>query len=290
MDTSIYKFNSHYEFLSSIYAVKKRKNPSFSLRAWSQQLGFKNPSMLSSVIRGTRALKPALAARIAQSLEMPATEQRYFELLALVHNARGAEEKALYIDLANTLRPDDPVTSVELEQFRLIADWYHLTILEMVLLADFDPSPTAIAQRLGGAIEPAMAATALKRLVALGLIRQTKAGKYEQTAQENYIGRNITDAALRTHLRQLIERGMEAIEQDAVGERDVKTTSIPLKTKDIPKVFELIAKFHSDLRKLAAADKADDVFCVNTQGFKLTKSTQEIHHAKLPAKGSIHAN
>ncbi|MCX6126187.1 MAG: TIGR02147 family protein, partial [Proteobacteria bacterium] len=240
MDASIYNFDNPHEFLSAVYSFKKKKNPSFSLRAWSQQLGFKNPSMLSSVLRKTRSLRPALVSRIAHNLTMTENERRYFELLSLIHNASTPEEKTLYIDLARSLRPEQAVFNLELEQFRLIADWHHLAILEMIELKDFDPTPSAIAKRLGGAIEPAMAATALERLMSLGLARKNAAGLYEKTSAELYVGKGISNEAIRAHHLQMIEQSVEALKHDETFDRNIQSTSIPVMKKDIPKAVELI--------------------------------------------------
>lgn len=286
MDTSIYNFDNPHEFLNAVYSSKKKKNPSFSLRAWSQQLGFKNPSMLSSVLRKTRALRPTLASRIAHNLAMTESEQRYFELLSLIYNAPSPEEKTLYIDLAKTLRPEQAVFNLELEQFRLIADWYHLAILEMIELKGFDPSPSAIARRLGCAIEPAMASIALERLTNLGLVRKNAAGTYEKTSSELYVGKGISDEAIRTHHLQMIEQSVEALKHDEPVERNIQSTSIPVIRRDIPKAVALINKFHADLRKIATSGKADEVFCVNTQGFNLTKTVPK----KKIKEGERHAN
>ena len=74
-----------------------------------------------------------------------------------------------------------------MEQFRILSEWYHIPIMELTELDDFDFCPQTVAQRLG--IPATLAEVpAIYRLERLGLIRIDDKGKYckvHKTASSN---------------------------------------------------------------------------------------------------------
>src|SRR3989338_5406897 len=148
MQLDTYKFTDPREFLASVFKEKQRKNPKFSLRSWSKQLGFQSPSVLSMVLRGERKLQLDRLTKIADALSLSILEKQYLQVLNLYSNATKSSEKQLYADLLNQIRPDQEFSTLHLDQFRLISDWYHFAIYEMVDLKDFKLDYDFISQKL----------------------------------------------------------------------------------------------------------------------------------------------
>jgi uncharacterized protein (TIGR02147 family) len=90
---TIYEFIDPIEFVNRQFSLKKELNPRFSLRSYAKILGYENPSLISSVLKGDRKLGPELAEKIAHQLNLSPSEQKYFQLLILIKYAKNPSEK-----------------------------------------------------------------------------------------------------------------------------------------------------------------------------------------------------
>ena len=133
----IFDYNDPTEYLLSVYNEKKKRNPSFSLRAWTKQIGLRHHAMLSMIFSGKRRLKPGIATKIKNSLDLNPIESRYFDMLVMFKNSDNQEEKGFYADILSGLRPEKTFSDLKLDVFRYISDWYHTAIIEMTNLSDF---------------------------------------------------------------------------------------------------------------------------------------------------------
>lgn len=269
----VYEYSKPTDYLGAVLHEKRAVNPAFSLRAWSRQLGFKTPSMMSAVLLGQRKLKPVLATKIAVALDLAPLEQRYLEVMSLAENARSEHERKIYLELLASLRPKGDVQTLDLDRFRFIADWYHVAILEMVSLPDFKADPDYIARRLGNSISPARASSALQRLTRLRLIAKDPRGRYVREQRHLKAGDTIPNAAIKSHHLQMMKKAEQAIQSQPLEERDFRGTTLPLRKKDLPQLKKWVAEFHRKVQALAS-DDGDEVYRVNSQAFSLTRSTE----------------
>jgi uncharacterized protein (TIGR02147 family) len=267
----VYEFQTASDFLKHVLLEKKHKNPLFSVRAWSKHLGFTSASMLASVLREDRRLKPALAIKIGRTLGLSEEERKYFEILALLENAQTLEEKAIYEDVLNFLRPRHEYLNVELEKFKLISDWYHSVILEMINLKGFLGELNFITSRIIGGLPAVTLQKAVVRLRALGLLKVRRDGKWVRTPKEPYSGEDVPNEAIRNHHSQMLDRAKLAIAEQSVTERVFWGSSIAIRLSDFNKVEKLIQQFHRQVHKLESKGDADEVYRLNTQFFKLTR-------------------
>jgi uncharacterized protein (TIGR02147 family) len=87
---SLIEFTDYRELLRAVFATKKRANPRFSFRGFSQLVGFKSPNYLQMILEGHRHLSLETAATIATRLKFPAQQKAFF--LALVKLSGAANE------------------------------------------------------------------------------------------------------------------------------------------------------------------------------------------------------
>jgi uncharacterized protein (TIGR02147 family) len=275
MKQSIYKFNRPREFLDQVLNDRQSRNPRFSLRAWAKQLGFANPSLLSEVLRGKRNLRVPLARKIGENLKLGDSELRYFELLVMLESAKDPAERELYHHLIHKMRPKNPFHVIAIDQFRMISDWHHLAILAMVGLKDFEASPQWIAKKLNQEISPGLAQEAIERLVRLGLLEATSAGSLKKSSSRPVaIQTPVPSRAIQTHHAQMIERGLLALKEQPMAERDITGSTLCLKAKDAALIIKKIQALHQEALSLAVDHGGETVYQLNVQFFKHVKSTQ----------------
>lgn len=271
---TVFEFNEPRDYLAHLFKEKQEKNPSYSLRSWAKALGFKGPASLSMILRGQRRLQVQTASRLSELLELPSEEQSYLQLLTLYSAARTQHEKGVYSNLMTQLRPQARIHALGLDQFRLIADWYHFAIYEMTDLRGFEPSGEWIAKRLGGAITSLTAHEALERLVRLALlVREPSTGKVTKcTSEPVRTTDDVPSTALRKFHSQMISKALKALEAQSVQEREISSQTVCVERSQVPEIKDRIRRFQQEIVALCDSRQGDEVYQLNSQFFRLTEN------------------
>lgn len=276
---SIYQFTDVIDFLNFEFESKRLRNQRFSLRAWSRQLGYENPSFVSHILKRQRKLKLDVAEKFANNLKLSLESKRYFELLVLLQNSKTVDEKHLYMELIETLGQPQIKQSqnLSIEAFRVISDWYHTAILELIELRDFQSDPIWIAERLRGEVTPQQVTKAIERLCKLELVTETASGKLKRVKDNPVLLENyIPSEAIRHFHKQMIDKAKEAIEKQDIEDRDLRGSTIAIRKKDYKKIQQIIKEAHAKIVSLAADGNADELYQFNTQLFSLTTKDGKI--------------
>lgn len=278
MFMTIYEFIDPIEFINRQFSLKKEVNPKFSLRSYAKMLGYENPSLLSSVLKGERKLGPELAEKIAIQLNLSASEQKYFQVLILIKYAKNSSERLMYTDLLESTKPELSKNefSVSIDSFRFIADWYHVAILEMIELKDFRYDLGLIARRLGRGLNRELVEAAILRLIRLELVEESKTKRYLKRKEGTFIvDKNISSDTIKKHHDQFIQFARMAIFDQDIESRDIRSTTISIKKKNYKQAQEILKQAHADLLELSCKGDGDDVYQVCTQFFKISLDSIE---------------
>jgi uncharacterized protein (TIGR02147 family) len=221
------------------------KNPSFSLRAFAKRIGI-SASHLSRVMNGKKALSLETAVQISRELGLDLTEDL------------GAEG-------SSATKP------LNLDVFKVIADWYHFPLLELIKTKGFRSNEQWIAKRLG--LSLALAQAALDRLESLELIERAN-GEIKATG-ENFLttSNDIPSGAIRKHHEQMLEKGAEALNDDPKS-REFQGLNLNFNPEDLPEAKEAIREFYKKFNKKFSRDSGKEVYQLNLQFFKLTRETK----------------
>lgn len=265
---SIFSYNDARSYFRDVLRRKQLANPRHSLRAWSRSLGYKTPSYLSEVLRGSRAPNLNLAQRIAKNAHLQIAEQRYLEFLVLSCSSRNDEEHEVYATLLRSLRPNQQEQFDSIDKFHLIADWYHLAILEAFSIRGVNGDPEVLAKMLGRNVTTQIVNDAIERLHRLGLIKK-KASGYTRQSNPRF-GDSIPSQAIREHHRQMLQLAEEAIDSQPMGVRQLNGSTIAVRKDDVPRLFELLRKAHEEIQKFSVPSDAECVYQINMQAFRIT--------------------
>lgn len=277
---SIYDFLDAIDYLNFEFESKRIKNTRFSLRSWSRQLGYENPSFVFNLLKRKRSLKINVAKKFSHNLKLTGDHKRYFELLVLLGNCKTVEEKTIYLDLIENLKPKSGLQNfpnINIESFRIISDWYHTAILEMVELVDFENDSNYIYKRLGNEISIQNINRAIERLIKLNLLEKTSWGKLKRVKDCSLELNSLTpNIAIRHFHKQMIEKGMASINEQHIDQRDIRGSMITIRTSDYDKIIDIIKNTHRELTKLSTKGKGEEVYQFNSQFFKITKNRGKI--------------
>lgn len=273
----IYDFSSFSEYLKSVLKKKQEKNPRFSLRAWSTQVGLKNPSTLSRVLNKKGTMPMSYAKKLAETLSLKEDELRYFELLVLIHEAEGTEQETILKSLLTEVKNRNPKqTLISQDIFAAISQWYHLAIRELVALKEFREDATWIAKKLNDDITPTQATEAIERMLRLGLlIRNDKQQLIRAHNTVALVESEVRSTAIRSYHQQLIELALKSIHGQPTNERFLLSSTMAVRRSDYEKLVAILENMHKEMLSLTAQNNADEVYQVCTQAFRLTKDYHE---------------
>ncbi len=256
-------------FLKTTLIERIQRNSSYSLRSFAKSIGLA-PSTLTEVLQGKKNISYERAVKIAHNLQFSESESEYFCLLTQLESAKSLELKSIIQSKLASLSKCFNKADVSLDQFKLIADWYHLPILALSELDGFDLTPKNIAEKLSiSAIE---AENALERLIRMDLLVQNKAGKFISSHGSFFTETPLANESLKKYHEQTLKLAIEALDRDIPNEKIIATENISIDTDDIKQYSQAIDKFLSHVNEIRSkSKKKNDAYHLGIQFFSLTK-------------------
>lgn len=235
--------------LQEEFQRRKRRNTHYSLRAFARFLKV-DPSLLCKVMTGKRPLTLSVYRQCATALDWPVSDVEAV--------------------LGPVTKRSDRYQVLSLDHFRLISEWYHYAIFELVKVRHSHPSPSWIAGMLG--ISKETAKDALSRLERLELI-QVRQGKWRRLADGATTTNNtFTAPAFRRLQRQVLEMAQEAMEKIEIEKRDQSSMTFAVNQKDLPKAKKMIKQFRRRLcRELQKTENLDSVYHLGISFYPVTE-------------------
>lgn len=243
------------DWLRDQYLDRRRRNPSYSLRAFGKHLDIP-AGRLSEIFSGKRTVTPALATKISQRLALSPTESE--KLLAATRPA-ASEPVEEFRQLSN-------------DTFHVIADWYHYAILSLLEIRGFRGDAAWIAARLG--ISSVEAQAALDRLVRLELVSH-KRQRYVKTSGSLTTSPEVATAALKRAHGQMLEQVMTKVDETPRELRDVTSITMAIDPAKIPEAKTLIQDFRRRLCSLMESGTRREVYSLNVQLIPLSRTTKK---------------
>lgn len=145
----VFEYLDYREFLGDYYKSRKAENPAFSLRAFSDRIGFKAKDFISRVMQGSKNLSAQSIQKIVSGLKLGKREATYFENLVWFNQAETTEEKnSRFEKMQNELKIVRFAKGQHLlafYQYQVYSHWRHLAVRSLIGMngfrGDFSFSP-----------------------------------------------------------------------------------------------------------------------------------------------------
>lgn len=271
MTPEIYTYSEPHLYLRDVLAYKQKRNPLFSIRAWSKQMGFQCHTSLLFFLKGQRPIRPEHVEKINRGLRLEGDEEKYLRLLIQARNVRSEKDKLDYEVQLKMLTPSPTETLLDIEKFKLVADWLHMAILEMTKLKDFKGESAWIAARLKFSAPESRVTEALNRLLQLKLLHWHN-GKLVKTNDRLTTPKDRASECIREHHRQVLTNAISAIETQNISERVYNACTMTIDINKIDEAKKLILKFRDEMAKLLEKNEGDETYQFSLQLFKLTET------------------
>lgn len=261
-------------------------NPRYSLRAFARDLELTS-SRLSDVLKGHKGLSVDSGTAIANRLGLGLVETRYFCDLITAQHARTPSARVIASTRVQGATAMTDYKVLKDDEFSMIAQWYHLAILELLAPPAKDLSTDVIAQRLG--INKLLVEEAIDRMERLELIERNDQGLLSRSVKGVVTSDKIPSEAIRSHHQQVIAKAAEALLNQPLTERDFTSMTVAFDRRLVPEVKDLIERFKREFLSLVEAmpGAKQDVYALGIQLFNLTPTPQNLIKEKKGASTPV---
>lgn len=245
---------SSVDWLRAEYINRKRKNPSYSLRAFARQLCLPSGA-LSEILSLKRPMTQKLALRLVDRLNLSAEARSRF--LYLVSKERASD--SLVRKMGVQAPVDDNYQKLSEDRFNLIAEWYHFALMALLETEGCVQEPLWLARRLG--ISVVEVRNALERCMRLGLI-EDRAGSWVPTGNLTTT-HDVPSAALRRFHKQNLKRTSEMIESRTVSQRDISSITMAIDPEKLGLAKQVIQRFRRQMATLLENGSKKEVYTLS---------------------------
>ena len=250
------------------------QNNHYSLRAFARDLEL-SPSRLSEILNRKQGLSRKVAAKISKTLGFENEETEHFCDLVSINHARSVKEKQearLRLLKKQSEAEELNTFQVKLDAFKIISDWYHIGILELMNMKGFKSDTRWLARKL--AVTPIQVDLAIDRLIRVGLLKRENDGTLIAVENDGWIPGGVPSESIRKFHRQILEKAMGALGTQTVEQRYFQTHMIALDHSDIKKASKEIQDFQRRFCKTyQSKEKKDSIYCIAMQLFKIAEES-----------------
>ncbi|NDF15665.1 TIGR02147 family protein [bacterium] len=207
-----------------------RKNPKYSLRAFARAIEV-DASILSKVLRGERYFSEELAIRVLDRIDLSYEEREWFlsslaraRVEAGLRRSSPAQKRRLAEPTRERSR--ELTRELTIDQFKIVADWYHYAILELTRVEGFRNDPAWIAGRLG--LQEFEVIGAIDRLKLLELLEERDGTLINTSFYLNTALGEVSSAAKRRRQKQILEKSMHALENLPISIRNHSARTVAI--------------------------------------------------------------
>lgn len=254
-------------FLRGVFVNRRDSKASYSMRTFARDLGL-SASTVSEVMAGRHGLSRAKAEQIAEKLGLSPAEGKVFcDLVESVDGRTIAIRREAQARLAEG-QSRHGSSELSHDAFQVIADWYHLAIVELVTTSGFNGDARTIPEHLP--ISPHQAEMAVDRLCRMGLLKKT--GEHLGIAsRSNATLDDVPSSAVRQFHRQVLQKAQQALNAQDIDRREVASMIFSVRREDIPEAKKLLKEFRRRfVRQLEEkAELRDEVYCFTSAFFSL---------------------
>ena len=258
----IFEYLDYREFLKDYYNAKKEANPAFSLRVFSDKIGFKAKDFISRVMNGDKNLSSQSIPKVASGLRLGKHETEFFVALVKFNQAETTEERnGAFEEMQAVLKVVRFAEKQHLlghTQYMVYSHWRHLTIRSLIGMYGFDGDYETLARRVHPRITAEEAKKSVKLLEDCQLINKNKNGKYELTESAITTGDRTSKLALRGFHQQCLKLAADSIDRDPPGKRHISGLTLGISQEGYERIVERINAFRKEIALIAEEDKNSD--------------------------------
>jgi uncharacterized protein (TIGR02147 family) len=270
---SIFDFDNFKDYLiASGLPDGKYGHSSHNLKSWANRLGYKHASSLSMVLSGERLPSKDMFNKLSEDFSLSQREKHYFELLIkLEKHKRQNKDVDVVLKEIQKLLPESNHFSIDLKQFKVISEWYVISIKQLIDTKEFVEDEEWICRRLRGKVTPSQVRHGLQNLIDLGIVDRDKNGKLYNAKAGLITSNDVPSSAIRKHHYGMLERAQDALVEQETHERQINSITMRIDPEKLPEAKKMLFDFLKDFSGQFESEDSSEVYQLNMQLFQLTE-------------------
>ena len=259
------------DFLQNEFTRRLKKNPSYSLRAFARDLEISS-SRLSEVFNLKRGVSQQTLEKMSERLKLAKRHKDILNDLYLIQSSKSAKIKEHAHARLNQAKEKNRIKRLDKNIFKIINEWYHPAIIELIQVTGFTNNPAWIAKKLG--ISSLQASEAVQRLLEVGLLKEVD-GKFEAPPDITLANSETPFEAMRVLHRELMQKARLSFEKDPNTRREFNSMIVAIPQDSLPEFKKEIQVFMQKFWESLPDKPKDDLYCLNVQFFPVTRGQNE---------------
>ena len=258
----VFEYLDYREFLKDYYNSKKEANPTFSLRVFSDKIGFKAKDFISRVMSGSKNLSDQSIPKVAAGLRLGKHETEFFVGLVKFNQAETTEDRnAAFEEMQAALKVARFAEKQHVlghAQYMVYSHWRHLTVRSLIGMFGFNGDYEALAKQVRPHITAEEAKKSVQLLEECELIKKDKSGKYVLTENSITTGDRTSKLALRGYHQHCLKLAADSIDRDPPGSRHISGLTLGISQEGYERIVERINAFRKEIALIAEEDQNSD--------------------------------
>jgi uncharacterized protein (TIGR02147 family) len=253
------------------YKKRKEFNPQYSRVAFAKKIGLP-ASQLHDILKRRYGLSVERAFNISEKLGFDKYKQSLFCTLVESEHSRSRTHRQSAQKKLKLILKKLQITRMAIDKFKLISDWPHFAIMELIELKNFQPNVSWIANRLG--ITEERAFQAVSRLERLRLLK-INGPKWKIATDATLVGGEQPSATIRLFHKNVLTRAIKALEQQCISDREFISATFAMNKDQIPQAKKKLQNFLEDFSlEYTKVNDKDCVYNLSLQLFEVTLSDE----------------
>ncbi len=252
-------------YLKFEFEARKKRRPHYSLRAFARDLEL-SPSALSEYLSGKLTFSEERVMQVAKKIQIkPTQKEHWLDLIKMESSGSKADREVAAVKVR--ARSSQEKGNLALDLFKIVSDWYHYALLELIDVNSKYQDHKTAAKALG--IDTKTVKESWERLIQVGLAEKTD-GVYKASTLATFVGEDIPSAALRNYHAGLISKSLVAQEEQPIEKKEFISIVFSFNSADLKSIKDELYKFEVDLtNRYSQSKNKDSVYCLSTQLFNL---------------------
>ena len=263
--------NDYRDFLRSHAAIKQLNNPHWNYSVWARALGLSSTSSLTKVLSGERKPGPKMVDQFVRYFKFNPEEESHFRSLVLLTKDKQATAMSALLRRSSQKESSLQKRVLELFEFRLIAEWQHLSIRELFRVKGLSLTAAKIKKLLKDDLSLETIDKSISLLKGLALIQKDKYNELISSDDHIHTQNEIPDSAIRFYHEQKLEQAKRRLNDTRVEERDFQALTLLLNRDDLPAIKEKIRVFVQGLEQEISTQQVDQLYQFQVQLFPVTE-------------------
>lgn len=250
----IHDYLEYRSYLKDAFSLEKEAGRITGQRDIATFLGLKSSGHVSWILQGKRDLMPRLVPRLAQLLQLSASEAEYLALLVEHNDTDNPDERRRAMAGISRCQATRKLR-ITPGKVSYLSSWRNAAIRELVALGDFRKDDAAT---LGATLEPPASAQevleSLTVLEELELVQRDEHGFYRRSDSILAAGVDSSPEAVRGFQDSILELSRRALREIPRDEREISTITFSSSPERFQKIRSRLKEMRQEILTLIRTD------------------------------------